>query len=110
MVDVAILGQVFLYRENTARRKKSEGPHLNCWLDENGEEGEASEDDEADGDEVPLCDTWVPSSSWMSLIYFWSMKTPNDARKSSVQFSVQMTYRQGMLLTHLTLDWKEATS
>ena len=43
MVDVAILAQVFLYRENTARRKKSEGPHLNCWLD-----GRAADDDDAD--------------------------------------------------------------
>lgn len=62
MVDVAILGQVFLYRENTARRKKSEGPHLNCWLDEKGEDCEASEDtedDEVDGDEKPLCATWM---------------------------------------------------
>jgi hypothetical protein len=44
--------QVFLYRENTARRKKSEGSHLNCWLD--GEEEETcreAEGEKTDGEE-----------------------------------------------------------
>ena len=50
MVDVAILAQVFLYRENTARRKKSEGPHLNCWLDGRAADDDADADDEADDD------------------------------------------------------------
>lgn len=31
MVDFAILSQVWMYRENTTKRRKSEGNHLNSW-------------------------------------------------------------------------------
>jgi len=55
MVDFAILGQVFLYRENTSKRKKSEGNHLNCWLKvekENDKNDKVAENDPEESEEL----------------------------------------------------------
>jgi len=38
MVDFAILSQVWFYRENTSKRRKSEGNHLNSWHEDESHE------------------------------------------------------------------------
>jgi len=60
-VDFAILGQVFLYRENTSKRKKSEGNHLNCWLkvekEKDKDEGEKVAENDLEESEELLPET-----------------------------------------------------